>query len=185
MSCCGVFIMPHEMTQPAMPGVKQANPITGRFVLLACVAFFGVIFAVNAVMMTLAIRTMPGLDVKNGYVASQARNGEISAMRQQMERGWQADVTMQLQNRSAPLNVRLTDKTGAPVSGLDVKARLAHPAFTRADHMMAMIETGPGNYSAAWSDIHPGAWTIVLEADRRGNRVFASRNRVVLTETRP
>jgi nitrogen fixation protein FixH len=185
MSCCGVFIMPHDATDPAVMPAREARPITGRFVLIAFIAFFGVVGAVNAVMMTLAIKTMPGLDVKNGYVASQAMNGEISAMRQQAERGWKADIAVQLKNGSAPVSIQLTDRDGAPVTGLDVKARLAHPALTRADHVAAMIEAGPGQYTAEWPDILPGAWTIVVEAGRGGERVYATRNRVVLKETRP
>jgi nitrogen fixation protein FixH len=185
MICCGAFIMPYEATEPSAASVKKVRPITGRFVLITFIVFFGIIAAVNAVMMTLAIRTMPGLDVKNGYVASQAMNGEISAMRQQAERGWKADIAVQLKNGSVPVSIQLTDRNGAPVTGLDVKARLAHPALTRADHVAAMIEASPGRYTAEWPDILPGAWTIVVEADRGGERVYATRNRVVLKEKRP
>jgi nitrogen fixation protein FixH len=186
MSCCGVFIMPHDATPPAVTAaVREVRPITGRFVLIAFVSFFGVIAAVNGVMMTLAIRTMPGLDVKNGYVASQAMNGEILAMRQQTERGWKADIAVQLKSGSAPVNITLTDRDGAPVTGLDVKVRLAHPALVRADHVAAMTEARPGQYTAEWPDIAPGAWTIVVEAGRNGQRMFATRNRIVLTEARP
>jgi nitrogen fixation protein FixH len=177
--------MPIDATEPDVPRVREARPITGRFVLITFLAFFGVIAAVNGVMMTLAIRTMPGLDVKNGYVASQAMNGEISAMRQQAERGWTADIALQLRNGSAPLGIRLADRDGLPVTGLDVKARLAHPALARADHSATLIEASPGNYTAEWRDIQAGAWTIVVEADRGGERVFATRNRVVLTDVRP
>jgi nitrogen fixation protein FixH len=185
MSCCGVFIMPIEATDPQAQPVREARPITGRFVLVAFVTFFGVIAAVNAVMMTLAIRTMPGLDVRNGYVASQAMNGELDAMRRQAERGWTADVTMMLKAGHAPLSVSFADRANAPVTGLEVTARLAHPALTRADLSIMLIETHPGHYAAEVSDIQPGGWALVIEARRSGERVFASRNRIVLTEARP
>jgi nitrogen fixation protein FixH len=185
MSCCGVFIMPFESTGEQVLSAREARPITGRFVLITFIAFFGVIAAVNAVMMTLAIRTMPGLDVKNGYVASQAMNREIDAMRLQTGRGWKADITVQLKNRQAPVSISLTEPDGSPVTGLAMTARLAHPALTRADHSAALIERRPGVYSADLSDVHAGAWTLVVEADRNGERVFASRNRLALTEARP
>ena len=185
MSCCGGFIMPHDTAQPPMGPARQVRPITGRFVLISFVAFFGVIAAVNAVMMTLAIRTMPGLDVKNGYVASQAMNREIDEMRMQTERGWKADAIVRLKNGLAPVSISLTDKTGSPVSGRAVTARLAHPALTRADHSGGLIERRPGFYAAELPDIQPGAWTLVLEASRNGERVFVSRNRIVLTEAAP
>jgi nitrogen fixation protein FixH len=177
--------MPADVTQPPLVPVRPARPITGRFVLVTFIAFFGVIAAVNAVMMTLAIRTMPGLDVANGYVASQAMNREIKAMQMQAERGWKADVAVHLENGLAPINITLADKAGSPVTGLAVSARLAHPALTRADHSARLIERRPGFYSAELSDIQPGAWTVILEASKSGERVFASRNRIVLKEARP
>jgi nitrogen fixation protein FixH len=182
MSCCGVFIMPHDATEHVTIPAREARPITGRFVLITFIAFFGVIAAVNAVMMTLAIRTMPGLDVTNGYVASQAMNSEIAAMRQQAERGWKADVSVVLRNGHASVGTHLKGQHGEPITGLAVTARLAHPALARADHHADLIEISPGSYRAEFSDIQPGAWTIVMEASRRGERVFASRNRVVLKD---
>jgi nitrogen fixation protein FixH len=185
MSCCGVFIMPLEATQSRATPDRQVRPITGRFVLIAFVSFFGIIAAVNAVMMTLAIRTMPGLDVKNGYVASQAMNREIEAVRKQTARGWEADVAVTLAMGRAPVSVRFTDGSNGPVTGLDVSARLAHPAVTRADHSVALIETRPGFYAADVLGILPGGWTLEVEAKQRDQRVFMSRNRIVLTEKRP
>jgi nitrogen fixation protein FixH len=182
MSCCGVFIMPYDITNPQSVLAKDPRPITGRFVLIAFIAFFGVIFAVNAVMMTLAIRTMPGLDVKNGYVASQAMNQEIGAMRLQAERGWKADVSAQLTNKITTVGVTLLEPDGKPVTGLAITARLAHPAITTSDHAAKLIEHRPGIYWAELSGVQAGAWTIVLEAQLRGERVFASRNRVILAE---
>ncbi len=190
MCCCGVLILPHDMTKTSMTlrsmkPAKPPRPITGRFVLCSFIGFFGVIAAVNATMMTLAIRTMPGLDVANGYVASQGMNREIDAMRSQTERAWTADVAAGLENNIAPISISLSDRLGKPVTGLAVTARLAHPALTRADHTGVLIERRPGVYTAELADIQAGAWTLVVEASQRGERVFASRNRIVLTQAKP
>ncbi len=183
MSCCGVFIMSSEAASPAGQAPRPPRPLTGRFVLILCVAFFGIVAAVNGVMMTYAITTMPGLDAANGYVASQRMNREFDAMRQQAERGWKADVAVALRNGDAPVSLALTDRDGRPVTGLAVTARLAHPALTRADHIGLLTETGPGLYAAVVPRVQPGAWTLVLEAERAGQRVFASRNRIMLKDT--
>ena len=177
--------MPYEVMEPAVMPARETRPLTGRFVLITFIAFFGVIGAVNAVMMTLAIRTMPGLDVKNGYVASQAMNREIDAMRLQADRGWKVEVAVRLKDRLAPVSVSLFDRDGKPVIGLSVTARLAHPALTRADHSAALIERRPGVYRADFPDVQAGGWTFAVEADREGERVFSSRNRILLTEARP
>jgi hypothetical protein len=34
-------------------------------------------------------------------------------------------------------------------------------------------------------DARPGGWMLVVEANRNGERVFTSRNRVILTEAQP
>ncbi|MGL4441904.1 MAG: FixH family protein [Bosea sp. (in: a-proteobacteria)] len=193
-------ILPHDAThrlvpqssvktgsgpRPSSTVAKPPRPVTGRFVLFCCIAFFGTIAAVNAVMMTLAIRTMPGLDVANGYVASQSMNREIETMRSQTERAWTADIAAGLKDGVTPVSVSLTDKAGQPVTGLSVTVRLAHPALTRADHTSMLIERRPGLYAADFSDVQAGAWTLVVEANQRGERVFASRNRIILAEPRP
>ena len=46
-------------------------PITGPKFFAIFASFFVVIIAVNLVMAFSAIRTFPGLEVKNSYVASQ------------------------------------------------------------------------------------------------------------------
>ena len=185
MCCCGVFMFPHDLIQPVLRPSKAPRPITGRFVLVACIIFFGVIASVNAVMMTIAIRTMPGLDVRNGYVASQAMNGELEAMRQQAQRAWAADVAVGLKDNAATVSISLTDRVGKPVSGLAVSARLAHLALTRGDHQGELIEQRAGFYAAVLPDVDAGGWTLVIEASQNGERVFMSRNRVVLKEGKP
>ncbi|MFY8154383.1 MAG: FixH family protein, partial [Hyphomicrobiales bacterium] len=94
--------MSSEAASPAGQAPRPPRPLTGRFVLILCVAFFGIVAAVNGVMMTYAITTMPGLDAANGYVASQRLNREFDAMRQQAARGWKADVAVALRNGDAP-----------------------------------------------------------------------------------
>ena len=40
--------------------VATGRPITGRFVLICLIAFFGMIIAVNVIMMRFALETLPG-----------------------------------------------------------------------------------------------------------------------------
>jgi nitrogen fixation protein FixH len=58
---------------------KPVRPLTGWHVLAMFVAFFGVIIAVNAGLAWKAISTFPGLEVDNGYIASQSFDAERSA----------------------------------------------------------------------------------------------------------
>ena len=64
---------------------------TGRHALAVFVGAFGVIILVNIAMAFFAVRSFPGLEVKNSYVASQ----EFDARRQAQERlNWTAAVEL-------------------------------------------------------------------------------------------
>ena len=49
----------------------MTKELTGRHVFLITATAFGIIIAVNVTMAVNAVKTFPGLEVKNSYVASQ------------------------------------------------------------------------------------------------------------------
>jgi len=153
-----------------------ARPITGRFVFIAVVAFFAIVISVNVIMMHLAIATLPGTEVDSAYSASLAYQKEIQVAQQQ-----KVDAHIE---RIADGNARLTldAKTpdGKPLAGLSVFGRLERPTDRRADQAFDISEKGGGNYAGAARGVAAGQWDLVIEADRDGQRLFLSRNRVVL-----
>ena len=186
MSCCGAFAMLYE---PAMrPNLKSrqtgAEPrrLTGWMVLAMLVSFFVVVASVNGYMIRAAISTFPGTEVKNSYVASQQFNREIEAMRQQAQRDWKVDVALNRKGGGAVLDLSIRDGAGQPVRGLSLTARLAHPVDARIDHAGEVVETAAGVYVVAFDDVHRGAWNLVIEARRGGERLYTSRNRVELAQ---
>src|SRR5215470_7666303 len=64
------------------------RPLGGRTVLVALLAFFGIVIGVNGVMIALAVSTMPGLENEKPYQAGVAYNAEIGAARAQAGRHW-------------------------------------------------------------------------------------------------
>jgi nitrogen fixation protein FixH len=183
MSCCGVFVMPPEPDQTPMRAIPRERVIDGRFVLFTFLGFFGVVFAVNGLMVSLALRTMPGLDARNGYVASQAMNATYAAVRAQAERGWIADLAVYRDARGdVPVEVSIRDKESQPVRGLTVSARLAHPAIAREDRSVGLVETSRGRYVGVIGGVKAGSWTLVVEAAQGGERLYVSRNRLTLAE---
>ena len=95
------------------------KPLTGRFVLFTLLSFFGVVFAVNFVMMKLAIDTLPGTEVDSTYSASLGFGKEIAAARDQNARNWRVDADIQRGAKGdATLQVEAHDSRGAPISGL-------------------------------------------------------------------
>lgn len=156
------------------------RPITGRFVLIAVVAFFAVVISVNVVMMRLAIATLPGTEVDSAYAASLAYQKEIQAAQQQAMRNWKVDAHIERgADGVATLNIDARDPDGAPLTGLAVFARLERPTDRRADQAFEIAASGSA-YRGTARGVAAGQWELVIEADANGQRLFRSRNRIVL-----
>ncbi|MCK1709715.1 MULTISPECIES: FixH family protein [unclassified Bradyrhizobium] len=157
------------------------KPLTGTKVLVMLVAFFGVVIGVNVTMAKLAIATLPGTDVDSPYAAGLSYDREISAAQDQTARKWQ--VNAHIERRSdggATLEVEARDAGGLPMSGLKFGGRLERPTDKRADLTVELAEAGIGIYRGNAASIAPGQWDLVIEGETRGQRVFLSRNRVIL-----
>jgi nitrogen fixation protein FixH len=160
---------------------STVRPITGRFVFLAVTAFFGVVIGVNLVMMRLAITTLPGTEVDSAYSASLAYQREILAARQQNTRNWKIDAHIERKSDGqAALSIQAHDRSGTPLAGLAVFGRLERPTDRRADQAIEIAEGGGGSYRGIAHGVAAGQWDLVIEADANGQRMFLSRNRIIL-----
>lgn len=167
---------------PRPPAPRPSFELTGRMFLLMMLAFFLVVSSVNAVMMTLAIRTMPGSDAKSAYETSQTFNSEIARMHAQAARGWQAQADIIRDGDGARVTLRLSDSAGIAIHGLAVMARLQHPASRQLDREARLVEIAAGVYDARVARLPPGAWTLALEAERENEPLFSSRTRFLMKE---
>jgi nitrogen fixation protein FixH len=160
---------------------KRERRLTGRAVFLTFVVFFGVIFTVNALMLTLALDTMPGLTTASSYQASQHFNRDLAAARERDARGWAMEAHADRDPAGfAAVTVSLRDPAGAPVEGVGVAARLEHPARRALDRALDMARSGTGRYAGTAADVPAGAHDLVVEVSRDGEMLFRSRNRIML-----
>lgn len=157
------------------------RPITGRFVLVCLIVFFGLIIAMNLVMMKLAIETLPGTEVDSPYAASLAYGNEIEAARAQATRGWfvVAHVARDADG-GASVRVEAKDREGKPLTDVVFTSRLERPADRRLDQPVELAAIGGAAYRGRVAQLAAGQWSLVLEGARNGERVFLSRNRVIL-----
>ena len=159
------------------------RPLTGGKVLFMLVAFFGVVIAVNMILMRLAITTLPGTEVDSAYSASLAYEKEIVAAHDQNARNWQVDAHVRrAPDGGATLQVEARDSDGKPMSGLKFQGRFERPTDRRADQPVELAETGIGIYRGRVTAIALGQWDLVLEGDAAGQRMFLSKNRVLLNQ---
>jgi nitrogen fixation protein FixH len=156
---------------------KPARELTGKHVLIMFLAFFGVVFAVNGFMLRSAITTFGGLETDSAYRAGLAYNQEIEASRRQAALGW--TVNAKIDGERAIITV--LDKAGMPVPGLDGQVRFSWPTDRSLDRV-GPIQSRDGTRYEALLDrpLPPGQWDIIVSLQQKGERVFLSRNRVIL-----
>lgn len=158
----------------------QRREINGRTVLIAFVAFFAVVFAVNAVMVHFATSTFGGVETASSYKAGLAFRSEVEAARAQDARGWNVEAS--LIRRSADdviVQATVRDARGLIPTHLSAVARLAHPADARRDHIVVLTEEAGGRFRGV-SSATAGQWDLIIDFTRDGERAFRSKSRVVL-----
>ncbi|MBN8990489.1 MAG: FixH family protein [Rhizobiales bacterium] len=164
-----------------MSNSQAPRPLTGRMVFFMLVAFFGVVVGVNLAMMRFAVQTLPGTEVDSAYSASLAYEKQITAARDQNARNWKVDAHLERSGQGgATLQIEARDSSGRPMSGLTFQGRFERPTDRRADLPVALAEVGIGVYRGSAPAIAPGQWDLVLEGVAAGQRMFLSKNRVLL-----
>jgi nitrogen fixation protein FixH len=155
------------------------RPITGRFVLVCLIAFFAVISLVNGIMIRAAVTTFGGVETSSSYQAGLAYGREAAAAQAQNALRWQVKAAVQPTAGNILVDIDARDAEGIPLSGLQATALLSHPTDRRADRAVALREDASGRFRGTVHRI-AGQWDLVIELSRGGERLFRSRNRVVL-----
>lgn len=139
--------------------------ITGYHVLFGFVAAFGVIITVNLLLAYNAIKTFPGLEVKNTYVASQQFNTRKA---EQVALGWEIEAD----HSDGQLSLSIVDANG-PVEVQSLTAILGR-ATTVADDMSPDFKFNGTAYVAP-VDLPGGNWNIRILAVAPDGTTFQQR----------
>lgn len=147
--------------------IKPQREFTGFHMLALLVAFFGVTIAVNVTMAVMANRTWSGLVVPNSYVASQNFDEEQAEAARQKALGW----TEKLSHSGGVLEVAMTGRDGAALSGLKVAVKIGHPVAAQFDRELTLTETVPGIYEAT-AELGRGVWDANVTATGPAGETF-------------
>lgn len=140
--------------------------ITGKHVLIGFVAAFSVIIGVNLVLAFSAIRTFPGLEVKNSYVASQEFNERKTA---QEGLGW----TVAADHADGLLVLSITDEEGKPVEVAELEATVGRATHVQDDQTPEFRFDGQAYVAPA--DLGNGNWNIRMKAWDAAGTLFQQR----------
>ncbi len=161
-------------------GSEMGRPLTGWRVLGILTMFFGVIAAVNAVLVYSALSTFSGEVVSQPYERGIAYNHDIASAREQATRGWKVDASLErLASGETKLMVEARDANGAAITDARLLANLESPTNKRQDVVASLQEISPGHFEALVA-LAPGARDLVLTASRDGRELFRSRNRLLI-----
>lgn len=167
-----------------------------------------IVVAVNAVLLTLAIGTFPGLTTEDAYRKGLAYNRTLAAADAQAARGWVLELTMPAATgvgvrggdgsdggdgseaaatiesdaaggRTVDLVARLVDAAGQPLNGLVVRVDLERPLGGVGIAGIALTGTGDGVYRTTLALADAGQWVVRLHA-RRGDDTFQESRRFVI-----
>ncbi|WP_349539160.1 FixH family protein [Sagittula sp. NFXS13] len=140
--------------------------IKGWHVLAGFVGAFGIIISVNIALAVNAVRTFPGLESDNSYLASQTFDTRRDA---QLALGW--EVAARLQDGRVVLTIN--DAKGYPVRVTSLETTLGRPTNVVDDISPAFDWDGTAYVADA--DLAPGNWDLWIKAQAENGTVFEQR----------
>jgi nitrogen fixation protein FixH len=140
--------------------------LKGRHVAMGFVSAFTVIIGVNLFLAFSAVKTFPGLEVKNSYVASQTFDVERAA---QEALNWTitADVTGDV------LRLDIHDEAG-PVQPVSLDVTLGRATHVRDDRALNFAFDGTV-HTAFVPDLEPGYWNLRLVSEASDGTIYRQR----------
>ena len=144
----------------------MTREFTGWHMLGLMVLGFGIIIGVNLTLAYNAVKTFPGLETRNSYVASQTFDADRAA---QDALGW----TLNPRLTHTRLTLAITDASGAAVAPKVINATLGRATNVTQD-MTPAFEIVDGVMVA---DVNAGAgyWNLRLELEAADGTIFKRR----------
>lgn len=143
------------------------------------VAFFTVVAMVDAVMVTLAVETQPGLVTEHAYERGLAYNDTVKAAGMQDALGWKGAITSRTEGEKTMLSFRLQDARGLPIISQHVSVDLMRPVQEGIDFTMPMTRDEAGEYWAEAVFPARGVWQARVFVHDKGTRYQQSQRIVI------
>ena len=133
------------------------------------VAGFGVVVAVNGVLIYSATTTFSGLETERHYEKGNAYNTDIEMARRQEALGWKVEAKVDPLGEEGPkrrvvIQASFKDKQDQPLDGMIVRALFIRPVQNGHDASVPLSAKGQGIYTSDVElDFH-GVWDLRVVA---------------------
>ena len=118
------------------------------------VLFFLVVGAVDAVMVTIAVRTNTGLVTEKAYEKGLAYNDNLAAAAAQESWGWRTRAAID----GGRFVFNINDKDGKPLRAANVQVRITRPVSAGHDFNLSLVEQADGSYAKQANFPMKGEW---------------------------
>ncbi|KIC11925.1 FixH protein [Leisingera sp. ANG-M1] len=145
---------------------KREREFTGKHMLMVFGGAFAIIISVNIALAVNAVKTFPGLEVKNSYIASQEFDVRRSA---QEALGWSVYAS----SAGDQVKLEITDADGQPVEVAKLSATLGRATHVQDDQQPEF--TFDGQAYVAPAELGPGNWNIRMVARAKNGTEFTQR----------
>ncbi|MEX0301067.1 MAG: FixH family protein [Leisingera sp.] len=145
---------------------KREREFTGKHMLMVFGGAFAIIISVNIALAVNAVKTFPGLEVKNSYIASQEFDVRRSA---QEALGWSVYAS----SAGDQIKLEITDADGKPVEVAKLSATLGRATHVQDDQKPEF--TFDGQAYVAPAELGPGNWNIRMVARAKNGTEFTQR----------
>lgn len=134
----------------------------------------GFVMVVNFAMMSMAVRSFPGLATTNGFDHSNAYDRVLTAAERQASLGWQVADAL---DAGRPV-IALADRSGAPLASARLTAAVERPLGGVPSAPLAFHATAPGRFVAE-AALAPGQWNLDLTVTAPGGQYHTTRRLIV------
>jgi len=130
------------------------------------VAFFGVVIAVNGVMVYVATSTYTGLQTEEHFIKGIRYNQDLAGARAQSERAWKVDFGFEGTDPGKGIAaITLHDKHGNLLKDAKVTVTFIRPTSQGSDRTMVLPYLGEGRYAQPVDLPLPGVWDMRVVVD--------------------
>lgn len=147
--------------------IAQSRPWTGRTLLFALLAFFGVMVIANGIFVYFATESWTGLTTEDAYREGLSYNETLARAERQRALGWQSTLALvALDGNRARLSLLVRDSEGQAVASNAITALFRRPTQEGHDFEVVLAPTGDGAYAAEFALPLPGQWDVRVSITR-------------------
>lgn len=136
------------------------------------VIFFTVIFIVDAIFVTIAVRTQTGVVTEHPYEEGLSYKNTLELVESQKALGWETNLDL----TDGTLFFKMNDKAGNPLSDATVTAHVTRAVQAGYDFDVPLHMTTKGIYKAEVNFPLPGTWDINIEAIWQNHHYYLKKN---------